>query len=271
MGRLKIWEEILLLRQGFQEVSRDTIGQAFFGCPIVSGHSCRPRRCHQVPTLFGTGSLCGLPPRCHRHVYNGSAHAQSKFIEAITVLPTKERKKGGSSAHEGLAFCDKRFRIERDLHDVSAEERFAGRQARSKPVLERFAAWLEEKAGKVLPKSALGGAITYCRNQWPKLLGFLKDGRLELDNNRSERSIKPFVIGRKNWLFANSPRGARSSAIIYRIVETAKENGLNPFSYLTYLFEQLPNVKVKDPTALDLLPWSEAVQQKCRVPAKPSR
>ena len=124
----------------------------------------------------------------------------------------------------------------------------------------------------MLPKSALGGAITYCRNQWPKLLGFLLDGRLELDNNRSERSIKPFVIGRKNWLFANTPRGARSSAIIYSIVETAKENNLNPFSYLTYLFEQLPNVNVKDPQALDLLmPWSDAVEARCRVPAKPSR
>ena len=93
---------------------------------------------------------------------------------------------------------------------------------------------------RVLPKSALGTAVTYCRNQWSKLLTFLLDGRLEIDNNRSERAIKPFVIGRKNWLFANTVRGAKSSAVIYSLVETAKENGLAPFPYLTYLFEQLP-------------------------------
>ncbi|MDK2855709.1 MAG: transposase [Bacillota bacterium] len=91
------------------------------------------------------------------------------------------------------------------------------------------------------------------------------DGRLEISNNRSERSIKPFVIGRKNWLFANTPRGAQASATIYSIVETAKENGLNPFRYLTYLFETLPNMDITDPTALDqVLPWSESIPAVCR-------
>jgi len=94
----------------------------------------------------------------------------------------------------------------------------------------------------------------------------LLDGRLEIDNNRSERSIKPFVIGRKNWLFANTPRGARASAIIYSIIETAKENKLNPFTYLTYLFETLPNIDTNDPNALDdLLPWSPTLPTICRV------
>ena len=126
-------------------------------------------------------------------------------------------------------------------------------------------------ADKVLPKSILGEAVGFCHNQWAKLTAFLMDGRLELDNNRSERAIKPFVIGRKNWLFSNTPRGAKASATIYSIIETAKENGLNPLSYLTYLFEQLPNIDLKDPKALDLLlPWAEAVQAQCRVPAKPA-
>ena len=94
------------------------------------------------------------------------------------------------------------------------------------------------------------------------------DGRLELDNNRSERSIKPFVIGRKNWLFSNTPRGAKASATIYSIIETAKENGLNPFAYFTWLFEELPQLAdPKDPQALDkLLPWSDALPQTCRKP-----
>lgn len=100
-------------------------------------------------------------------------------------------------------------------------------------------------------------------NQWDKLVGFLKDGRLEIDNNRSERSIKPFVIGRKNWLFANTTRGARASATIYSLIETAKENNLNPF---TYLFEKLPNMDTKDKDALDqLMPWSLTIPLVCRV------
>ena len=103
------------------------------------------------------------------------------------------------------------------------------------------------KSDSVLPKCALGTAINHCRKQWPKLIRFLDDGRLEIDNNRAERSIKPFVMGRKAWLFANTPRGASTSAIIYSIVETAKENGLNLIEYLTYLFNQLPNVDVKIP------------------------
>ena len=94
--------------------------------------------------------------------------------------------------------------------------------------------------GVVAPKTATGTAISYTLKQWPKLTTFMKDGRIEIDNNRAERSIKPFVIGRKNWLFAVSTRGATSSAIAYSLVETAKENGVNPFFYLQFLFEELP-------------------------------
>jgi transposase len=200
------------------------------------------------------------------------AHARRKFVEAIQVLPAPERKKGGTHAHKGLDFCNQLFEIERALQDVPPEERLAGRLRRSTVVLDDFRVWLDAMSLQVLPKSKLGEAIGYCLNQGSKLRGFLLDGRLELDNNRSERSIKPFVIGRKNWLFANTPRGARSSAILYSLVETAKENGLNPLPYLTYLFEQLPNIDRKDPEAVDrLLPWSDAVQARFRIPSKPTR
>lgn len=135
--------------------------------------------------------------------------------------------------------------------------------------MEAFSAWLREQTPRVLPKSALGQAIKYCRNQWNRLEAFLKDGRLVIDNNRGERSIKPFVIGRKNWIFSNTVKGATSSAIIYSIVETAKENGLNPFNYLSYLFEKLPNMDLTDKTKLDqLLPWSTSIPEKCHVPNK---
>jgi transposase len=200
------------------------------------------------------------------------AHARRGFVEAIDVLSPMTKKKGGTAAHKGLDYCNKLFAIERDLHDVTPEERFAGRGERSGPVLEELRAWLEEMAIAVVPKSLTGKAIRYCLNQWSKLAAFMLDGRLELSNNRAERSIKPFVIGRKNWLFANTPRGADASATIYSLVETAKENGIHPLAYLTYLFEQLPNIKWTDPVALDvLLPWSEAIQQKFRIPSRSSQ
>lgn len=172
-------------------------------------------------------------------------------------------------AAEGLAFCDKLFRIERELQDVDPEERKRQRLARSVPVLAAFKVWLTAKSITVAPKGKTGEAIGYCNNQWAKLNNFLLDGRLELDNNRSERSIRGFVVGRKNWLFANTPKGATASATIYSIIETAKENDLNPFEYLTYLFEQLPNVDVNDPSVLDtLLPHSSELPDRLRMPVK---
>lgn len=196
------------------------------------------------------------------------AHARRKFTEALTALPESART-SSVKEKEGLAFCNQLFEIERKLKDSSPQERYEERLERSQPVLEAFSAWLREQTPRVLPKSALGQAIKYCRNQWERLEAFLKDGHLEIDNNRGERSIKPFVIGRKNWLFSNTAKGAKSSAIIYSIVETAKENGLNPFKYLNYLFEELPNMDTSNKAKLgQLLPWSPTIPEECRVPNK---
>nr|WP_249261019.1 IS66 family transposase [Virgibacillus pantothenticus] len=196
------------------------------------------------------------------------AHARRKFTEALQALP-ESSSTTAVKAKEGLDFCNKLFDIERKLKDVSPQKRYEKRLECSQPVLDAFSAWLKEQMPRVLPKSALGKAIKYCRNQWERLEGFLKDGRLEIDNNRAERSIKPFVIGRKAWLFSNTAKGATSSAIVYSVVETAKENGLNPFHYLSYLFEQLPNIDTTDREQLaQLLPWSTTLPQECRVPTK---
>jgi transposase len=196
------------------------------------------------------------------------AHARRKFHEAHLVLPEPAQKKTNTHERIGLEFCNRLYAIEADLKDASPEERKAARLERSKPVLAAFRAWLDKSLATVAPKSKIGQAIAYCRSQWNKLTAFLQDGRLEIDNNRSERTIKPFVIGRKNWLFANTPGGARASAVVYSIVETAKENGLDPFPYLTYLFEKLPGIDLKDAAALaDLLPWSTEVQAALRVPS----
>jgi transposase len=192
------------------------------------------------------------------------AHARRKFDEALKALPDTKRP-AAVAAEEGLEFCNRLFAIERDLKDLKPYERYLKRLERSRPVLDAFWAWLNQLSPQVLPKSALGQAVNYCLSQWDKLVAFLQDGRLEISNNRSERSIKPFVIGRKNWLFSNTPRGAQASATIYSIVETAKENGLNPFRYLTYLFETLPNMDITEPTVLDqVLPWSKSIPAICR-------
>ncbi len=193
------------------------------------------------------------------------AHARRMFDKALKALPPP-KKSADVAARKGLKFCNQLFAIERDLTEMSAEDRYRERLVRSRPVLDAFLAWLKEQESQVLPKSALGKAINYCLNQWPKLEAFMLDGRLDIDNNRSERSIKPFVIGRKNWIFSNTPKGARASAITYSIVETAKENGLNSFYYLQYLFEKLPNIDIEDPDALDqLLPWSDSLPESCKM------
>jgi len=193
------------------------------------------------------------------------AHARRGFTDALKAMPPKKDDKP-TATEEGLAFCNKLFEIERGLHDVTVEERYEGRLNKSRPILEKFKEWLKYQRPRVTPKSALGKAIQYCLNQWDKLGSFMLDGRLEIDNNRSERSIKPFVIGRKNWIFSNSSKGATSSATIYSVVETAKENGLNPFIYLMYLLERLPNMDIKDKDALDkLMPWSDSLPSACRV------
>jgi transposase len=193
------------------------------------------------------------------------AHARRKFVESLKALPADKRN-ADVAAKEGLEFCNRLFAIEREIKELSNETRLHVRLKRSRPAVDDFFAWLKYQKPRALPKSAFGQAIGYCLNQREKLEAFLLDGRLELDNNRSERSIKPFVIGRKNWMFSNTPKGAKASATIYSIIESAKENGLNPFAYLKYLFEELPNSDIRDENILDtFLPWSGALPVECRV------
>lgn len=109
---------------------------------------------------------------------------------------------------------------------------------------------------QVTPKSKLGKALTYLSNQWECLNAYLKDGRYPIDNNAAERAIRPFTIGRKNWMFSNSPAGAHASANLYSLVETAKANNINPHKYLKHLFETLPNIDVHADEIDALLPWN---------------
>jgi len=106
-------------------------------------------------------------------------------------------------------------------------------------LLKEFKQWLDKSAEQVPPKSAIGKAISYSLNQWNSLIVYVEDGHLAIDNNRAERAVKPFVIGRKNWMFSNTANGAHASAALYSLIETAKANGLIPFDYLMYCFEHI--------------------------------
>jgi transposase len=189
------------------------------------------------------------------------AHFRRKTDEALKGLPSKQRRSGQSMSQQLLDRINRLFAIERELKSKSPEDRLAARNLRCRPIVDELRNWLDQVEPSVMPKSLFGLAVNYGRQQWPKLVRFLEDGRIEIDNNRAERSIKPFVIGRKNWLFANTPKGARASAIIYSLVETAKENKLNPYAYLNHLFEKLPNLESRDDSTLDaLLPWAVQLQ-----------
>lgn len=193
------------------------------------------------------------------------SHARRRFDEALKVLPKMDKDKP-CAAREGLEYCNRIFKIEEDLQDMTDEKRHEERLKRSKPVLEEFHTWLKQQRSRLTPKSATGIAVRYCLDLWKELTNFLLDGRLYVDNNISERSFKAYAVCRKNFLFCNTPKGATASAIAFSILETAKENGLKPFEYMRYLLEQLPNSDVKDPAVLDsLLPWSTELPVFCKV------
>lgn len=190
------------------------------------------------------------------------AHARRKFDEALQTLSKEDRR--SSLAATGECYCTKLFELERSFSQLTAEERYAKRLEQAKPVLDALFVWANDVSRKIAPKSALGKAVNYLLEQQPYLKRYLEDGRLELSNNRAERSIKPFVMGRKNFLFANTPGGAQSSAVIYSLIETAKENGLDPFRYLAWALTNAPAMAATDENwAAKLLP--ENAPANCRA------
>jgi transposase len=175
------------------------------------------------------------------------AHARRKFDEALRGQG-KAKKKGAkrtakeSRARQALSQIQALYRIERELREATAAERLAAREERTKPLLDKLRQWLDDSIDSVPPQSLTGKAMHYLAKQWPKLIRVLDDGRLPLDTNRVENAIRPFVVGRKNWLFADTVAGARASANLYGLIETAKANGIEPYRYLAHLFEHLPAI-----------------------------
>jgi len=177
------------------------------------------------------------------------AHARRKFVEAKTAQPKNKMGRADIAIKE----IARLYAIEKQIKALSANEKYNIRQEKSLPLLNDFKKWLDKTILQVLPKSAIGKAIQYSLNQWVKLSGYIKSGDINIDNNRAERAIKPFVIGRKNWMFCNTASGANASAVLYSLIESAKANGLTPFNYLTFLLEELP----KQPDDFEyLMPWN---------------
>jgi hypothetical protein len=168
------------------------------------------------------------------------AHARRKFDEAIKAQGKHKRR---GLAHRGLALIQKLYGVEKAVRHAAPAERYAYRLNHAQPLLDELRTWLDEALPQVPPQSATGRALNYLHNEWHKLIGYLKDGRLEIDNNRAENAIRPFVIGRKNWLFSDSVRGVNASANLYSLIETAKANGLEPYAYLRRVFTELPKAE----------------------------
>jgi transposase len=191
------------------------------------------------------------------------AHVRSRFTDALKCL--KEDKRRDSLAFVGKKFCDDLFGLEQEIMDKSFDERFNIRNEKAVPILESFHDWLKSVEPHVSCKSKLGSAIGYSLRQWNYLIRYLLDGRIEMSNNRAERSVKPFVINRKNFLFSTSVEGAKATAIFHSITETAKESGLNPFKYIAHVLQSAAARDIRNDVDLLLQLLPENVPDFCRA------
>ena len=218
-------------------------------------------------TCDGYQAYHGLPEQIT--VTGCMAHARRRFDEALTPLKkgfTKEQLKE-TTAYQAMARIGMLYKIEELIRNQSPEERYTERQKQSKPLLEAFFGWLHTLEGSVNRSSKIGEAVLYALNQEKYLKAYLEDGHLSIDNSAAERAIKNFAIGRRNWLFSKSIKGAEASATVYSITETALLNGLKPYDYVAYILERMKDLG-PFPSKEDLqklLPWSESIPESCRT------
>ena len=179
------------------------------------------------------------------------AHARRKFIDAQKI----QAKGKAGKADQAIAFIQKLYVIEKRIKELAPDKRYEIRQKESKPIVDKIKIWMDKSIANVPPKMALGKALYYLHEQWPRLIGYLDNGYYPIDNNLAENAIRPLTLGRKNWLFSNSQAGAKASANLYSLTETAKANGINPYDYLKEVFTQLPNATTVEDIE-SLLPWN---------------
>ena len=191
------------------------------------------------------------------------AHCRRYFYESI---PLDESNKMNTTCdgYIGIQYCDKLFKIEKEIANLSVEEKTIARQEKSKPILEEFYKWVKSTMSeKIIINKKLSKALTYASNQEKELSEFLNDGRIPLTNSLAERAIRPFAVHRKNWLFADSTAGAKANAVMYSLVESAKLNNLNIEKYINYLLTELPQEEnLQDEKVLSkYLPWSKELPE----------
>ena len=188
------------------------------------------------------------------------AHIRRKFCDAI---PTGKKDDLSEPAVQGVQYCDKLFAIERYCRENSytPEQRHSFRNKKAPRILEAFWVWLDKQ--NPTKGSRMDKAVTYARNQKPYAETYLQDGRCSLSNNPSENSIRPVTVGRRNWLFCDTPGGAHASATVYTMVEMAKAHGLNVEKYLTFLLEKRPHSGMPDEDLENLTPWSDEARAYC--------
>lgn len=181
------------------------------------------------------------------------AHIRRYFTEAV---PKGKEEDMNNPAVQGVVYMDKLFRMEQAIKskNISFDAIKKTRLVKEKPVIEGFLSWLDTL--EPIRGSRLDKAVTYVKNRRDILMTYLEDGRCSFSNNLSENSIRPFTVGRRNWLFNDTPKGADASALVYTMVEMAKANGVNVYQYLTYLLEKLPNDRMTDSELESLAPWN---------------
>lgn len=198
------------------------------------------------------------------------AHIRRKFHEIVITLNEEALKK--SRAIIGFNYCEKLYKIEKELREEYSQDddyhnkRYEVRLKKTAPLLDEFQQYIERELVNALPKSALGKALDYARKVLPGMKTLLLDGALEIDNNGAELAVKPFVIGRKNWLFSNTAKGAKASESIYSIIETAKANGLIVERYLVYLFDMISKIDLNNKDMiLAVMPWAKELPEELRA------
>lgn len=187
-------------------------------------------------------------------------HARRKFDEAEKAISKHKKKNKGkalapSKARVALSIINKLYLVEREIKELAVGDKYRGRQEKSIPILTGLKAWLEQNQSKVPGGSLTWTAINYTLNQWDKLIRYCEHGEIPISNILAENAIRPLCIGRRNWLFSDTPKGAKASALYYSLIETAKANGLEPYEYFKAVLKQLPYAEtVEDLEAL--LPWN---------------
>ena len=254
-------------------------GRMYTECPIVLYEYQKTRNAsHPREFLKDFSGVCVTDGYQVYHTIEGEredlriagcwSHARRRFDEAVKALPKQKQK--DSRAYLALTMIQAIYREEKQLKDLPAGERKNRRQLSVKPLVEAYFTWVRETLPKVPQKSKTWEGFSYSLNQEKYLKVFLDDGEVPMDNNAAEQSIRGFCIGKKNWVMIDTIAGAKSSAIIYSIAETAKANNLKPYDYFEYLLTEIPkHLDDTDRSFLDdLLPWSPSLPENCRKPGK---